>query len=384
MDLIIGAGATGLTYAAYSKNPYHILEKENSIGGYCKTIKQDGFVWDYSGHFFHFQNPDFEKFICEYIDKRSIIKCHKHTQIKYKDLYVDFPFQKNIHQLPKDELIDCLYDLFCNTYHNYTNFKEMLYCKFGKSISEKFLIPYNEKLYACDLNKLDSDAMGRFFPYADKEEIVANFKSHYDKSYNEYFTYPIGGAIEYINSLKHRIPDSAISLNTQVKEIDIKKKIVYTDYDKFKYENLISTIPFPQLLELCNIDYDDDIYSWNQVLVFNIGFNTKGKDKINNWVYFPDKEISFYRVGYYDNIFNDDRMSIYVEIGFPKNDLIDVEKYYCKAISDLRKTGIVSNETIVSTHHIIMNPAYVHITQKSISDVTHKKIMLEKSGIYSF
>lgn len=39
----------------------------------------------------------------------------------------------------------------------------MLYEKFGKNISEKFLVPYNEKLYACDLNMLDSDAMGRFF-----------------------------------------------------------------------------------------------------------------------------------------------------------------------------------------------------------------------------
>ena len=39
--------------------------------------------------------------------------------------------------------------------------------KFGKSITEMFLKPYNEKLYACDLTKLDKDAMGRFFPYAD-------------------------------------------------------------------------------------------------------------------------------------------------------------------------------------------------------------------------
>ena len=45
-----------------------------------------------------------------------------------------------------------------------SNFKEMLYARFGRGIAEKFLIPYNEKLYACDLGALDSDAMGRFFP----------------------------------------------------------------------------------------------------------------------------------------------------------------------------------------------------------------------------
>ena len=42
----------------------------------------------------------------------------------------------------------------------------MLYQKFGKSIAENFLIPYNEKLYACDLDELDEESMGRFFPYA--------------------------------------------------------------------------------------------------------------------------------------------------------------------------------------------------------------------------
>ena len=33
----------------------------------------------------------------------------------------------------------------------------MLYGKFGVSIVEKFLRPYNEKLYAVDLRKLDKD-----------------------------------------------------------------------------------------------------------------------------------------------------------------------------------------------------------------------------------
>jgi len=46
--LIIGAGITGLSYANFSGNAdLLILEADNEIGGYCKTVKQDGFVWDY-------------------------------------------------------------------------------------------------------------------------------------------------------------------------------------------------------------------------------------------------------------------------------------------------------------------------------------------------
>ena len=58
MDVIIGADITGLSYAMFAGNmDYRILENDNSIGGYFRTTKRNGFVWDYSGHFFHFQDP---------------------------------------------------------------------------------------------------------------------------------------------------------------------------------------------------------------------------------------------------------------------------------------------------------------------------------------
>lgn len=56
MDLIIGAGVSGLSYANFcGHEDYLIVDKDAEIGGYCKTIKKNGFVWDYSGHFFSFQ-----------------------------------------------------------------------------------------------------------------------------------------------------------------------------------------------------------------------------------------------------------------------------------------------------------------------------------------
>ena len=78
--------------------------------------------------------------------------------------------------------------MFFNDYKGINTFKQMLYCKFGKSIAEKLLIPYNEKLYACDLDELDTDAMGRFFPFANKIDIIKNFKIADNESYNSTFT----------------------------------------------------------------------------------------------------------------------------------------------------------------------------------------------------
>ena len=385
MDLIVGAGISGLSYAWFSNNDYLVLEKTDGMGGYCKTTKRNGYVWDYSGHFFHFQDREIEEMIMRDMTKDDLVEPVKDTKIKYKDRYVEYPFQKNIHQLPKEELIECLYDLFNNGQSDYSNFKEMLYCKFGAGIAEKFLIPYNTKLYACDLNRLDKDAMGRFFPYAEKEDIIRNFKANNNNSYNATFVYPKQGAFEYVKSVAANLDKKKIELNSEVVSIDVKRKVATTkDGSEHRYDRLISTLPFPKLLDLCGTEYNKDVYSWNQVLVFNIGFDSKGPVDKYHWIYFPERKYVFYRVGFYDNILSQDRTSVYVEIGFDGHEEINPNEYFGRVLKDMKEAGLISEEqTVVDYETIIMNPAYVHITNDSIKDVAEKKKLLAQSGIYS-
>lgn len=386
MDLIIGAGVTGISYANFTPNKCLIIEATDSPGGYCKTIKRNGFIWDYSGHFFHFRFPEIEEIVCKNIPAEDLRHVKKHTQILYRGKYIDFPFQKNIHQLDKEEFIDCLYDLFnTNDHEEAYTFKEMIYSKLGKSIGEKFLIPYNEKLYACDLNQLDIDAMGRFFPKASPEDIIRNFKQTENDSYNATFTYPQGGAIQYIDSLMANL-DNEIIYNSEITKIDLlNKTATAANGEKYTYDNLISTMPLPRLLKIAGIDFDVNEFTCNKVLVFNLGFDRKGIDKVNSWVYIPSKEFVFYRIGYYDNILNTERLSLYVEIGMKENaEIPDEKKLLKRVIDDLKKAGIIDD-----THHLIdyesvlMNPAYVHINKTSNMAVEKYKRMLAKHDVYS-
>lgn len=66
-------------------------------------------------------------------------------------------------------------------------------------------------------------------------------------------------------------------------------------------------------------------------------------------------------------------MSLYIELGFYKGSQIDVDKWFERVLEDLRKSGIVTTQKLVSRHHVIMDPAYVHITEKSLRDVSVKK-----------
>jgi len=394
-NLIVGAGISGLATAAFSPDPdLLVLEADREIGGYCKTIERSGFVWEYSGHFFHFKHPEIEGWLRARMPGQNIRVIEKRSFISYGGRMIDFPFQKNIHQLPHDEFIDCLHDLFfarapaelvggaAASRPPENNFKEMLYGRFGRSIAEKFLIPYNEKLYACDLATLDRDAMGRFFPHADLVDIIRNMKVANNASYNATFTYPEGGAIEYVKALASAIRPDALSLDEPLVGLDLERKIARTPRREIAFERLVSSMPFNRLARLSGLPHDPALFTWNKVLVFNLGFDRKGP-RAPHWVYYPDRERVFYRIGFYDNIFDTDRMSLYVEIGFPREATIDEAAMRARVLEDLRREGLVTDHRLVAEHSVVMDPAYVHITRDSMAEHQRLAALLAERGVHS-
>lgn len=387
--LIIGAGISGLTFANFLKDKnYLIIEKDNRVGGYCKTTIKDDYVWDYAGHFYHFKTDEMKELFKNLMIGEEIVNQVKNTKIYYKGNYIDYPFQTNIHQLQKDEFIDCLYDLFNKTEkEEYDNFLDMLYGKFGKSIVEKFLKPYNEKLYACDLNKLDKNAMGRFFPYAEIKQIINNMKEANNTSYNNTFLYPKKGAERFIQKLYEKLDTSKVQLETRIKEIDVENKIAYTDNNqKIRYEYLINTAPMNKLMELLNREKDVELLSklsYNKVLVFNLGFEKATKNK-EHWIYLPEKQYNFYRIGFYNNILEEEKASMYIEIGFDKNAEIDVEEQLKLTLDNLKKIDVISEDNkLVAYETIIMDPAYVHIEEETSKDIKVHMEELNSKQIYS-
>ncbi len=389
--LIIGAGISGLTFANYADGDYLIVEKENEVGGYCRTFKRKDYVWDFAGHFFHFKTDEFKKKFLNKMSNDDIVYNDKCTKILYKDKFIDFPFQTNIHQLEKDEFIDCLYDLFTKEEKdNYDNFLDMLYGKFGKSIVEKFLKPYNEKLYATDLQNLDVDAMGRFFPYADKEAIIKNMKNSEVNSYNSSFLYPKKGAGSFIEILYNELDKNRVLLNTSVTKLDINnKKAELSNGDEINYDYLINTMPLNKFLTLTG-GYDTLLneLSYNKVLVFNLGFDKPSpRCTEEHWIYIPDKGCNFYRAGFYNNILGDDKLSMYIEIGYSKDTEITqdmIDNQLTLTIENLKKSNIITDDMKLVDHvSVIMDPAYVHINSKTNNDIDNLKQELSKKSVYT-
>jgi protoporphyrinogen oxidase len=393
--LVIGAGMSGLGFANWIRAEAEargrpapevlIVEGEDEPGGYCRTVVQDGFVWDYSGHFFHFKDPAIEAWLRARIDG-PVHTVVKRSKVRVAGVDVDFPFQKNIHQLPREDFLRCLTELYFRDDGAVDaaagSFKEMVYRRFGRGIAELFLVPYNEKLYATDLDRLDRDAMGRFFPHADIADIVRNMRVADNATYNATFTYPAAGAVAYVRALLRDLPAGALALGERVEAIDLRRRVARTSRRELRYQRLVSSAPLPRLLAMCGLAHDADAFSWNRVLCFNLGFDRKGRGDVH-WMYVPDPARSFYRVGWYDNILGGDRMSLYVELGAERGATFDLEAARARVLSDLAAEGWVDGHRLLSWHAVVLDPAYVHITRRSQAEHARVRRTLEAAGVYS-
>ena len=93
--------------------------------------------------------------------------------------------------------------------------------------------------------------------------------------------------------------------------------------------------------------------------------------------------MSFYRIGYYDNILDADRLSLYVELGFAKDAPVDVDACRARVLDDLKRTGVITDHQLVAHHSVVMDPAYVHITRASMAEHARVAGALRAKGVHA-
>ncbi|MCK4524507.1 hypothetical protein KAU15_06235, partial [candidate division WOR-3 bacterium] len=224
-------------------------------------------------------------------------------------------------------------------------------------------------------NEMTADFMGDFIPTFTDDDIIKGNQN--TNSYNTYFYYPSNGGFDSILSNKD-IKD--IHFNENVLDIDIKKKILLTDKGSYNYDNLISTIPLKDLITMIYGEENDLDYT----SVYNINLGIKGHCPINyHWLYFPEKEIPFYRVGIPSNVNRKmtpkDAYSLSIEIAYKDNYQIDFKKI----ISELKKYNLIKSEKdIIIRKDIDIKYAYVIYSKRRNNIVKDYLNKLEKHNIF--
>src|SRR4051812_43831823 len=105
--LILGGGMSGLSCAFHLKSDYRLLERSDEPGGLSRSIKQDGFVFDHTGHLLHLRNPYTLRLIPELLGNNLVLN-NRRAWIYSHHTYTRYPFQANTFGLPVPVIKACL------------------------------------------------------------------------------------------------------------------------------------------------------------------------------------------------------------------------------------------------------------------------------------
>lgn len=402
--LIIGAGLTGLSAAYHLEqagcSDYLLLERDDEVGGLACTETYAGFSFDRAIHVLYTRSPYVADLIC---NKLLVGNLRKNTRESYcytAGCYTEFPYQANNYGLPIEIIAENILGLIeahssCSKNGSPAHFEDWIYQTFGRGIAEHFMIPYNRRQWAWDLQDMAYDWIADRVPMPEVREVVLGAFNPPRRKYgpNREFWYPITDGIEALpRALLRYIPEEQIWCGAQVVTIDgTRREVMLADGRRIAYQRTISTMPLPTLVEALGKPVPLEIrrcaggLRHNTVHVVNIGLERTelGMERPAHWVYFPEESTIFHRLSF-PHLHSawmapPDCSSIQAEISESVNRARDRATLIQETLLGLVRLGILSRHEarpvsqggrVRMARMVTLSPAYV------IYDLTHREKML--------
>ncbi len=378
--LIIGAGLAGLSAGYHAERrgtDYEILEGAPNVGGLCRTVERDGFLFDCSGHLLHLKDPYFKELVNDLLDG-NLDDIRRNSVIFSHGTYTRYPFQANLFGLPPLVVKECLQEFVKAYYTNddlptgaYETFREWIEAKLGAGIGRHFMFPYNEKVWTVPTSQMSCEWLSEYVPKPKLEDVFTGAFEDQTKAfgYNAGFQYPRRGGIQALsNALAARTP--RIRLGERVISVDQRsRRVRCTSGREERYERLISTMPLKTLCGLLEGDLPSEVREaaralrHNSVMIVNVGIRGDClTDK--HWIYLPEPAFTAYRVGCYSNFSRamvpPGTSSFYLEIAYQQEWNVDKEALVNRAIDQMSELGILrSRDDVLMTDVTDVDCAYV-------------------------
>ena len=410
--VILGAGLTGLSAAYHLEknkfNNFEIFEKETEVGGLCRSVKQDGFTFDYTGHLLHINDSYFGQFIDNTINTNNMNNIIRKSFIYSNNTYTKYPFQINLKGQSADVIADCIEEYVkrkpCKKQSK--SFYDWVLENFGSGYAKYFFLPFQTKIFDYDIKKITSSWTGRFVPQTSlREMIIGAIKDTDDQiGYNSNFYYPKENGINSWIKNIHKKISKQIKTNFEAEKIDLKnKQILFKNGHVENYDYLITTMPLDQLLEKLKENSSSNLKNsrkylvCNSVVNFNLGINRQDLSPVilsessarveGHWIYFPEHQFPFYRIGFPHNF--SDKMtpkncsSLYGEFSFVNKNKNSVKEILNKSIKKAKQLFDISKNEILTEKVIHIKHAYVIYNFWREKNLTKLLIELKENDVYS-
>jgi UDP-galactopyranose mutase len=105
--VVIGAGPTGLSAAYHLGEDALLIEQNDTVGGWCRSIEDGGFTFDYAGHIM-FSKEEYVHKLYEMLLGDNVHWQDREAWIFSKGVYTRYPFQGALYGLPPEVIKECI------------------------------------------------------------------------------------------------------------------------------------------------------------------------------------------------------------------------------------------------------------------------------------
>ncbi|MEI2265833.1 NAD(P)-binding protein [Erwinia sp. CGal63] len=415
--LIVGAGPTGLSAGYHYGEGAVLLEKNATPGGWCRSVEQAGFTFDYAGHIMFSQDP----YVLQLYE--MLLGDNLHWQEREAWVYSDgvhtrYPFQSALHGLPAAVIKECILgaiearygepeaqtvplnaaaakdlrrtetrlshrdccadgsvpDEACElTASQPENFEQFILHTWGKGIARHFALPYNNKLWKVPLTEMETSWLGGRVPLPDLAQIIDGALEPLAKPVgpNARFGYPLRGGFQalmagFLPHLKCRL-----ETNTAIVKILPQTHIAQlADGRSYRYEQLINTMPLPELIALMGDEAPQNVQTAARQLrhvsvrCVNLGIGRADLSE-KHWIYYPGDTI-FHRIFLQGNASPhnnpENGFGLTCEISYCASQPLPLEgdALIARCVEDCIRVGMIrADDPILSASEVDMPYAYV-------------------------
>lgn len=308
--LILGAGPTGLSAAYHYGKGSVLVEREASVGGWCRSIDDHGFRFDHAGHIMFSNDPDVLA-LYETLLGDNVHWQNREAWVYSKGVHTRYPFQGALYGLPPYVLKECLVGAIearfgaidgssraataapapaKNTHredccadgavpdcdvsarsgdikdHAVTgtvatmasraapaNFEEFIYQVWGAGVARHFAMPYNTKLWTVPPREMETSWLGGRVPLPDLDQMIEGALQPVMAPVgpNARFGYPLRGGFQALMDgfLPHL--QGSLMLERTITGVSVaRRQVTLSDGHRLRWKRLISTLPLPQLVKL--------------------------------------------------------------------------------------------------------------------------------------
>ncbi len=362
---ILGGGLTGLCLGSFLQGDLEILEKNSEAGGLCRSLQDKGFTFDYGGsHIIFSKDEEILRFMLDLLGDNKF-KVRRNAKVLFKGRYVKYPFENGLSNLSKEDNYECLYHYINNIINNSgggrDNFRDWIYATFGKGIAEKYMIPYNEKIWNLKAESMGVEWLEQRIPQPLLEDVIKSSLGIESEGYRHqlYFYYPKQGGIQsLVKALESRVK-GPVTTGFQVRSICREDGlwIVKDRTGEKSYDRIVSTIHLKDLAEALRevpTEVTEAIkgLKYNSLVSVMLGLDVPKLNDIS-WLYIPQPDVKAHRVSFPSNYSQymapPGKSSLLTEITCAEGDEIwsrRDEEIAEETIEDLHKLDIIDSGSV--------------------------------------